>query len=116
MKGARLLNLRHPGYDFKNCIRLDRPRPIRFKSYPRVSHILLSCTSPGIRFYMSCTPYTRQDKNHALFTGTNLFIIIALRHGPDLQLCDKRISRLRRHVKLSGWSLLMCEKLFIITS
>jgi hypothetical protein len=31
----------------------DKPRPIRFKSYPRVSQILLSCTSPDVRPYMS---------------------------------------------------------------
>ena len=31
----------------------DKPRPIRFKSYPRVSQILLSCTSPGVRPYIS---------------------------------------------------------------
>ena len=30
-----------------------KPRPIRFKSYPRVSQILLSCTSPGVRPYIS---------------------------------------------------------------
>jgi hypothetical protein len=29
----------------------------------------------------------------------------------QLQLCDKSISRLRRHAKLSGCSLLMFEKL-----
>ena len=31
----------------------DKPRPIRFKSYPRVSQILLSCTSPSVRPYIS---------------------------------------------------------------
>ena len=36
--------------DSKIC---DKPRPIRFKSYPRVSQILLSCTSPGDRPYIS---------------------------------------------------------------
>ena len=32
---------------------MDKPRPIRFKSYPRVSQILLSCTSPSVRPYIS---------------------------------------------------------------
>ena len=31
----------------------DKPRPIRFKSYPRVSQVLLFCTSSGVRPYMS---------------------------------------------------------------
>jgi hypothetical protein len=30
--------------------------PIWFKSYPRVSQILLSCTSPGVRSYISSNP------------------------------------------------------------
>jgi hypothetical protein len=34
----------------------------------RVSHILLSGTSPGVRPYMACTPL-QDKKNHALFTG-----------------------------------------------
>jgi hypothetical protein len=36
-------------HQFANCI----THPIRFKSYPWVSQILLSCTSPGVRPYIS---------------------------------------------------------------
>ena len=36
-----------------NRIWLDKPRQIQFKSYPRVSQILRSCTSPSVRPYMS---------------------------------------------------------------
>lgn len=32
----------------------SKPLPIRFKSYRRVSQILLTCTSPGVRPYISC--------------------------------------------------------------
>jgi hypothetical protein len=42
----------------------DKPRPIRFKSYPRVSQILLSCTSPGVRPYIY--PMMGEEKFRAL--------------------------------------------------
>jgi hypothetical protein len=36
-----------------NCIWLSKPRQLPFKSFPRVSQIIRSCTSPGVRPHIS---------------------------------------------------------------
>jgi hypothetical protein len=40
------------------------PRRIRFNSYPRMSQVLLSCTCPGVRPYISL----RKWNSYALFS------------------------------------------------
>jgi hypothetical protein len=60
----------------------DNPSPLRgsliqFKSYPRVSQILLSCTSPGVRPYMTSTPIIYPGDLLFVYSGFQLYSMFA---------------------------------------
>jgi hypothetical protein len=68
----------------RNKIKQDAHFTIRFKSYPRVSQILLSCTSPGVRPHMS--------KNRRLLHLVSVHIFIRpIRDAPSSMKIERTL-------------------------
>ena len=67
-------------------------RLIQFKSYPRVSQILLSCTSPGVRPYMTSTPIIYPGDLLFVYSGFQLYSMFAFewsnRQFYDVYFCN----------------------------
>jgi hypothetical protein len=109
MLRSHVIRIRFP-YKIITC---ERDWRIRFALDARIQFaLMLRSHVIRIRFALSVSNYFNAHSKRIL-VRTFMLMRIAMRIKYNLQLCDKSISRLRRHVKLSSCNLLMFEKLLL---